>query len=275
MKVLVALKRVRDPDNADKVGVTPNGDAVVEAGLEWKINPFDEYGLEAALRLTEDGRAPKVRRGEILVVTFGPADCDTKLRSALALGADRALRVDAEDDALDGFLVARGLAKLLEEERPDLVIVGKQTVDGENGQVGPLLAELVDWPVAVSAVTVREAPGALLVERDVDGGTVTLRLELPAVLTVDLRIVAPPSVYSLHTPADYHYGDGVRYAPLPAVLAAKKKPLSVRSLGELVGDATPTVRYRRFRSPPPRAPGRFVASANELVELLGTEAKVI
>jgi electron transfer flavoprotein beta subunit len=275
VKILVSLKRVRDPDNANKVRVNPTADGLDASDLEWKINPFDEYALEAALRLTEDGRSPKQRLGEVVVVTFGPTDADSKLRAALALGADRALRVEAEDEALDGNLVARGLAALVREEKPDLVLLGKQAVDGDNNQVGQLAAELLDWPMATFAATIHEEPGAVRVEREVDGGVITLRLRLPALVTVDLRVVSPHSVYSRHTPPSHQYAEGVRFAPLPAVIAAKRKPLAVRSLRELVGDAVLSTHYRRFATPPARAPGRLVGSVSELVELLATEAKVI
>jgi electron transfer flavoprotein beta subunit len=275
MKILVSLKRVRDPDNANKVGVTPGGDALVASALEWKINPFDEYALEAALRLTEDGKNPKQRLGEIVVVTFGPAEADSKLRAALALGADRALRVEAQDESLDGGLVAQGLAALVREERPDLVLMGKQAVDGDTNQVGQLLAELLDWPMATFAATIREEPGAVRVEREVDGGAVTLRLGLPAVVTVDLRIVSPSSVYSVHTSPEHRYAEGVRFAPLPAVIAAKRKPFAVRALSELSGGRGLTTHYLGFATPPARAPGRLVGSVSELVELLATQAKAI
>src|SRR6478735_2017933 len=132
VKVLVALKRVADPDNANKVKISPSGDAIDTSGLEWKINPFDEYALEAALRLTENGQAPKKREGEVVVVTLGPKDTETTLRAALATGADRALRVEAEDGALDGRVVAHALKKLIDAEKPDLVLLGKQAVDGDS-----------------------------------------------------------------------------------------------------------------------------------------------
>ncbi len=275
MKILVSLKRVRDPDNANKLAVTPAGDGLLDASLEWKINPFDEYALEAALRLTEDGRSPKQRKGEVVVVTFGPADAESKLRAGLALGADRALRVEADDRGLDGGLVAQALCGLVREEKPDLVLMGKQAVDGDSNQVGQRLAELLDWPMATFAATIMEEPGALRVEREVDGGTMTLRLRLPAVITVDLRIVSPSSVYSVHTSREHRYADGVRFAPLPAVIAAKRKPLAVRALGELVGGAGLGTRYVGYASPPTRAAGRLVGSVSELVDLLATEAKVI
>src|SRR5262249_6055633 len=160
-------------------------------GLEWKPNPFDEYALEAALRLTENGQSPKVRAGSVTVVTFGPKEAEQTLRAALATGADKAIRVDATDDKLDGDLVARALKTLVERAKPDLVIMGKQAVDGDSNQVGQILAELLDWPMATFAATIREQPASLLVDREIDGGVVTLRVQVPAVITVDLRIVAP------------------------------------------------------------------------------------
>src|SRR5690349_24189439 len=125
VKILVALKRVSDPDNANKIKIAPGGNAVDTTGLEWKLNPFDEYALEAALRLTENGQTPKVRAGEVVVVTFGPKETETTLRASLATGADRAIRVDATDDKLDGHLVARALKTLVEKEKPDVVLMGK------------------------------------------------------------------------------------------------------------------------------------------------------
>jgi electron transfer flavoprotein beta subunit len=275
LKVLVALKRVRDPDNVNRLRVTPDGKGLVFSGLEWKVNPFDEYALEAALRLTEDGRSPKQRRGEVVVVTFGPPDAEPKVRAALALGAERGIRVEAEDESLDGRLVARGLFALVRDEQPDLVLLGKQAVDGDSNQVGQMLAELVDWPMATAAATLREGDGCLLVEREVDGGTIRLRLRLPAVVTVDLGIVTPAAVCSRHTPPEYRYPEGVRFAPLPAVIAARRRVLTVRSLGELAPDALLTTEYLEYRLPPARSPGRMVASVSELVELLAVESKVL
>jgi electron transfer flavoprotein beta subunit len=230
MKVVVPLKRVADPDNVNKIKIGPSGDRVITTGLEWKINPFDEYALEAALRLTEDGRTPRQRAGEVLVVTLGPKETETTLRSALATGADRALRVDATDEELDGRLVALALKRVADQERPDLILMGKQAVDGDTNQVGQQLAELLDWPMATFAATIREEQGALLVGREVDGGVLTLRVRLPAVVTVDLRVVAPQSVYSLKTDPSFQYNEGVRFAALPAIMQAKRKPLATTTL---------------------------------------------
>lgn len=276
MKILVPLKRVADPDNANKIKIPPGGAKIDTTGLEWKPNPFDEYALEAALRLTENGAAPKTRAGEVVVVTFGPKETESTLRSALATGADRAIRVNATDDQLDGALVARALKALVEREKPDLVLMGKQTVDGDSNQVGQLLAELLDWPQATFAATIEEEQGgSLLVAREVDGGVAKLRVKLPAVVTVDLRIVAPTSVYSLQTARTFKYNDGVRFAALPAIMAAKRKPLAEVELAELAGDTSLRIKYLSFEPPPARKAGVKVSSVSELVEKLRNEAKVL
>lgn len=275
MKILVPLKRVADPDNANKVKIPPAGDKVDTGQLQWKPNPFDDYALEAALRLTENGQQPKTRAGEVIVVTFGPADTETTLRGALATGADKAIRVDANDDQLDGDLVARALKKLVEREKPDVVVMGKQTVDGDTNQVGQLLAEYLDWPMATFAATVEEEAGALLVGREVDGGVAKLRVKLPAIVTVDLRIVAPTSVYSTKTAKTFKYNEGVRFAALPAIMAAKKKPLETLKLADLAGDTALKVTYGGFTAPPARKAGIKVKDVSELVSKLATEAKVL
>jgi electron transfer flavoprotein beta subunit len=276
VKIIVALKRVADPDNANRITITPDGRAVQTSGLEWKLNPFDEYALEAALRLTENGAQPKARRGEVVVVTLAPADAEPSLRAALAMGADRAVRVDAQDEHLDGRLVALALARVVAAEQPDLVLLGKQTVDGESNQVGQRVAELLDWPMATFAATaVEEAEGTLVVGREVDGGVLTLRLRLPALVTVDLRIVGGTSVRSRFTDAGFRYNDGARFAPLPAILAAKKKPIVVRPLAEVVESAGLSNRYHRFERPAQRKAGVKVRDVAELVARLSSEAKVL
>jgi electron transfer flavoprotein beta subunit len=275
VKVLVPLKRVADPDNANKIKIAPTGLAVDTAGLEWKMNPFDEYALEAALRLTENGKAPKQRLGEVIVATLGPKECEQTLRAALATGADRAIRVDTTDDALDGRLVALALQTLVLAEKPDVVLLGKQAVDGDSNQVGQRLAELLDWPMATFAATIREEAGALLVGREVDGGVLTLRVRLPAVVTVDLRIVSPTSVYSLHTEAAHKYAEGVRFAPLPAIMAAKKKPLDTKTLAELAPGAALSTRALKFERPASRSAGVKVKDVTELVDKLMNVSKVL
>lgn len=275
MKVLVAVKRVADPDNANRIKVSSAGDAIDTSGLEWKLNPFDEYALEAALRLTENGQTPKKREGEVVVVTLAPKDAETTLRSALATGADRAIRIEAEDDQLDGRIVAQALKAVVAEEQPDVVLMGKQAVDGDSNQVGQMLAELLDWPMATFAATIRqEADGGLLVGREVDGGVLTLRVRPPCLITVDLRIVSPEGVYSSHTASSFKYSEGVRFAPLPAIMQAKRKPLTVRPLAELT-DATLTTKYTRFELPAKRSAGVKVKDVAELVQKLTQEARVL
>jgi electron transfer flavoprotein beta subunit len=275
VKILVALKRVADPDNANKVKIPAAGDKVDTSALQWKPNPFDDYALEAALRLTENGQQPKTRAGEVIVVTFGPADTETILRGALATGADKAIRVDTTDEALDGDLVARAMKALVLRENPDAVVMGKQTVDGDTNQVGQLLAEYLDWPQATFAATIEEEAGALLVGREVDGGVAKLRVKLPAVVTVDLRIVAPTSVYSQKTARTFKYNEGVRFAALPAIMAAKKKPLETVKLADLDKDTALKVSYSAFTAPPSRKAGIKVKDVSELVSKLHNEAKVL
>lgn len=274
MKILVPLKRVADPDNANKVKV--NAGMLETIGLEWKPNPFDEYAVETALRLTENGASPKARQGEVIVVTFGPKETETTLRAALATGADRAIRVDATDDQVDGDIVARALKAIIEKEKPDLVLAGKQAVDGDSNQVGQLVAEYLGWPQATFAGSITsEDDESLLVVREVDGGTITLRVTLPAVVTVDLRIVAPKSVKSKFTADSHAYPDGVRFAALMAIMAAKKKPLTEMKLADLVTDAALKIKYTGFELPPARKAGIKVKTVAELVEKLKSEAKAL
>ncbi len=274
MKILVPLKRVADPDNANKVKV--NAGKLETTGLEWKPNPFDEYAVETALRLTENGANPKARVGEVVVVTFGPKETETTLRGALATGADRAIRVDATDDQLDGDIVARALKAIAEKEKPDLILCGKQAVDGDSNQVGQLVAEYLGWPQATFAGSITsEDDKSLLVVREVDGGTISLRVTLPAVITVDLRIVAPKSVKSKHTADSHTYADGVRFAALMAIMAAKKKPLAEMKLADLVADAALKIKYTGFELPPARKAGIKVKTVAELVQKLKSEAKAL
>ncbi|MGZ3448964.1 MAG: electron transfer flavoprotein subunit beta/FixA family protein [Polyangiales bacterium] len=274
MKILVPFKRVADPENANKVKVT--GAKIETAGLEWKPNPFDEYAVEAALRLTENGTNPKARLGEVIVVTFGPAECDQTLRGALATGADKAIRVDATDDQLDGPIVAKALAKIIEQVKPDLVMMGKQTVDSDGNQVGQYLAEYLGWPQVTFAATIKnEGNTALEIARVGDGGMQRVKVKLPAVVTVEDRIVSSTSVQSAPTPASHKYSDGVRFAPLPAIMQAKKKPLEVKKLADLGVEAKPSVKYLGYEPPAARKAGVKVKTVQELVDKLKNEAKVL
>lgn len=275
MKILVAVKRVADPDNLNKIKLSAQG-KVDTTGLEPKASPYDDYALETALRLTENGTNTKARLGEVVVVTFGPKDAEQTLRAMLGTGADRAIRVEATDDALDGDLVARGLKAVVEKEKPDLVLLGYQQAENESNEVGQMLAEYLGWPQATFAGSIKsEDDKALVVGREVDGATMQVRVTLPAVVTVLDKIVHPKSVQSKHTPPAHAYPDGVRFAALMAIMAAKKKPLAEMKLADVAADANLKVRYANAEMPPKRAAGVKVKDVKELVGKLKTEAKVI
>lgn len=278
MKILVAVKRVADPDHLNKIKLSGHGSVDV-TGLEPKANPYDEYALETALRLTENGTNPKQRLGDVAVVTLGPKTSEQMLRAMLGTGADRAIRVDATDDELDGNLVARALKAVVEREKPDLVLLGYQQTEHESGEVGAMLAEQLDWPQATFAGSIKsEGDKALVVGREVDGATVYVRLTLPGVVTVIDKIVHPKSVQSSATPAAHTYQDGVRFAALMAIMAAKKKPLVETKLADLVPDQSQRalrVRYTKADLAPTRGSGVKVNTVKELVAKLRTEAKVL
>lgn len=277
MKILVPVKRVADPDNANKVKVSGDGSAVTSDGLEWKPNPFDEYAVEAALRLNEN--APKNEKlGETIVASIGPSDVQQTLRQALAMGADRAILVDAQDKDLDTLVAARALKALVDAEKPDLVLMGKQTVDGDSNAVGQTLAELLGWPIATFAMSVSTTDGGktLTVGREVDTGVLTVNVTLPAIVTVDLRIVAPGSVKNGVTPADHKYNEGARYASLKGIMQAKKKPIDAKKLADLGVDTGLSTKYVKFELPPARSGSVvFVETVDELINKLRTEKKAI
>lgn len=279
MKILVPLKRTADPDNANKIKIAPNGSKITTEGLEPKANPFDDYAVEAALRLTENGTNTKARLAgdSVVVVSFGEPATSGTLRQALAMGAESAQLYHADDYALDGDLVARALAKIVEKEKPDLIVMGKQAVDGDSNQVGQVLAELLGWPSATFACSLNLAADkkTLTVGREVDGGVLTLKLTLPAVVTVDLRIVSPTAVANNVTPATHKYGDGVRFTPLPMIVQAKKKPLTEAPLASLGVDAGTKVKYHGYELPPARKAGIKVKDVGDLLTRLRTEAKVL
>jgi electron transfer flavoprotein beta subunit len=274
LKILVAAKRVIDPENLNKIKLSPTGE-LDSTGLEQKANPYDEYALETALRLTENGTNTKQRLGEVVVVTFGPKGCEQMLRAMLGTGADRAIRVDCADVALDGSVLAAGLKALVDREKPDLVILGYQEAEHESNEVGQRLAGLLGWPQATFAGSLEsESDAALVVGREVEGATARVRIRLPAVVTVLDKIIHPKSVVSRHTPPSHAYPDGVRFAALMAIMAAKKKTLTELALTDLTQE-TPRVRYTAVELPPKRAAGVKVKSVSELVAKLKTEAKVL
>jgi electron transfer flavoprotein beta subunit len=273
VKVLVALKRVSDPDCANQVKVV--GDRIDTTGTSWKTNPFDECALEAALRLTENGKAPKTRLGEVVAVTVGPRDAESVLRSALACGANRAIRIEAEDDALDGRLVAHALKAIVEEELPDLVLLGDKAVDTEGNHVGPALAAMLDYPMVTRATRVCEEDAGILVRREAEGVRRTLRVRFPAIMTVDLEIVGTEGVIGRHTEADFSYYDGVRFIPFTAVLQARKKDIVTRTLDEIAPRIGLGANYHHFDLSPKRKPGILVKDVAELVDRLVNEARVL
>ncbi len=275
MKILVPLKRVADPDNANKVKV--NAGKLETTGLEWKPNPFDEYAVETALRLTENGASPKARQGEVIVVTFGPKETETTLRGALATGADRAIRVDATEQ-LDGDLVARRAQGHRREgeagPHPLRQAGGRRRLEPRSVSSSPSTSAGLRPPS-------RAASPARTTSRSSSSARSTAAPSrsaspLPAVISVDLRIVAPKSVKSKHTADSHNYPDGVRFAALMAIMAAKKKPLVEMKLADLVGaDVGLKIKYAGFELPPARKAGIKVKTVAELVEKLKSEAKAL
>ena len=272
MKILVPLKRVPDPELKTKIK-----DGAIDLGnASWVINPFDEYAVEAALRLVENA-ADKSRDGEVVVVTIGPEDAAQQLRSALAMGADRAIRIDREDKELDSNVVAHTLAAIYEAEKPDLVLMGKQAVDGDSNQVGQMLAGRLELPQATFAANIELSPekDSITVGREVDAGVEYKKLPLPSVVTVDLRIIAPKAVKNNVTPESHEYQEGPRYASLKGIMRAKKKPMDHKTMSDLGVTAEPFTREVSVELPEARAAGQKVESVAELVEKLVNEAKVL
>jgi len=276
VKILVSMKRVADPDNANKVKITSDGKQVTSEGLEWKPNPFDEYAVEAALRMLEDGVGSGNLRGELVVATIGPQDVTQQVRQCLAMGADRGIIVEGADEQLDATVVARTLVKLVEKEKPDLVMVGKQAVDGDSNQVAQILAEMLGWPQATFAgqITTPADLSQATVIREVDGGAATVTVKFPAVISIDLRVVTPGGVSNSVSPADKEYQEGPRYASLRGIMKAKKKPIDGYTLDALGVDTTLKVTTVAFEAPPARSAGVVVETVEELVRKLKDEAKV-
>jgi electron transfer flavoprotein beta subunit len=241
-RILVGIKRVVDYNV--RIRVKPDGTGVVTDGVKMSINPFDEIALEEALRIKERGGAE-----EVVVATIGPADCQQQLRTALAMGADRALHVQA-DGVIEPLVAARALLKLIEKEQPFLVIVGKQAIDDDNSQTGPMLAALWNRPQVTFASKVELSDGKARVTREVDAGLETLEVDLPALVTTDLRLNEP------------------RYVKLPDIMKAKKKPLEPLTLSALGVEAKQHLKLVKFEPPAQRQKGVRVKDAGELVEAL-------
>jgi electron transfer flavoprotein beta subunit len=249
MKVLVCVKRVVDYNV--KVRVKADQSGVELANVKMSMNPFDEIAVEEAVRLKEAGKAT-----EIVAVSMGPTQAQETIRTALAIGADRGILIEA-DQELQPLAVAKLLKAMVEKEQPALVILGKQAIDDDSNQTGQMLAGLLGWPQATFASKlVLDGEGAT-VTREVDGGLETLALKLPAILTVDLRMNTP------------------RYASLPNIMKAKKKPIEVVKLAATGIDVTPRLKTLKVEEPPKRKGGVKVASVAELIDKLKNEAKVI
>jgi len=249
MKVLVAVKRVVDYNV--KVRPLPDNSNVDLNNVKMSVNPFCEIALEEAVRIKEAGNAE-----EVIAVTVGKTESQEQLRTALALGADRAILVETES-LLEPLAIAKVIAKIVDEEKPDLIILGKQAIDGDNNQTGQMLGALLDYPQATNASEVVLDENSVTVTREIDGGLQTLKLNKPAIVTTDLRLNEP------------------RYASLPNIMKAKKKELTVKNVSELGLDISARTELLSVELPPSRDAGIIVESVDELVDKLKNEAKVI
>jgi electron transfer flavoprotein beta subunit len=234
-----------------KVRVKPDNSAVDLTNAKMSINPFCEIAVEEAVRLKEKGVAT-----EIVVVSIGDKSCQEQIRTSLALGADRGIQIDT-DLPLDSLQIAKLLQKVVQQESPDLIILGKQSIDSDNNQTGQMLAALTGMPQGTFASEILVDAGKIKVTREIDGGLQTIELTLPAVVTTDLRLNEP------------------RYASLPNIMKAKRKPLEVKSAADFGVDLTSSVKVLKVEAPAQRQGGIKVANVAELVEKLRNEAKVI
>ena len=246
-KVLVGLKRVVDYNV--RVRVKNDGSGVETDGVKMSINPFDEIALEEALRMRERGDAQ-----EVFVISIGTSDCQQQLRTGLAMGADRAILVET-DVAIEPLAAASALLKIVERESPELVILGKQAIDDDCNQTGQMLAALLGWAQATFISKIELGEGEATVTREVDGGLEKAKIKMPAVVTVDLRLNEP------------------RYASLPNIMKAKKKPLDVLSPADLGVDVSPRLTLLKVTEPPARKAGVKVGDVGELVHKPKNEAK--
>lgn len=249
MKVLVTAKRVVDYNV--NIRVLSDNSGVDLNNVKMSVNPFDEIAIEEAVRLREAGTAE-----EVVVVSIGPKACQEQIRTALALGADRGILVET-DEELQPLGIAKLLKALVDKEQPGLIITGKQAIDGDNSQTGQMLAALTGLPQATFASEIEIGDGVALVTREVDGGLETLSVKLPAVVTTDLRLNEP------------------RYASLPNIMKAKKKPVDIYTPADLGVDVTPRVKTLKVMPPAERKAGIIVETVEELVDKLKNEAKVI
>jgi len=248
MKVLVTAKRVTDPDM--KIKVKEDGTGIELSSMSFKVNPFDEIAIEEALRIKED------KGGEVIVVGIGGDKAQTEIRYGLSMGADRGIHVTAGSD-LDSDTVARLLEKIVETETPDLVLLGKQAIDVDDNQVSQLLAEYLGWGQACFASKIEIEKDIVRVEREVDGGIEVVEMDLPGIVSADLRLNEP------------------RYPALPAIMKAKKKEIKKVAPADLGVDTTPKVVITQLAEPQQRKGGRIVEDVAELIKALKEEARVI
>ena len=249
MKILIPIKRVIDYNV--RIRVKKDGTGVETTNVKMSMNPFCEIAVEEAVRITEASNAD-----EIIVVTIGAKQCQDILRTALAMGADRAILIET-DVAVQPLAIAKLLKAIVETEEPGLIITGKQAIDDDNNQTGQMLSALLGWPQATFASNIEFTDAGLNVTREVDGGLETIAIKLPAVVTTDLRLNEP------------------RYVKLPNIMKAKKKPLDVITPADLGIDVTPSIDILNVVEPPGRSAGVKVADVLELVDKLRNEAKVI
>lgn len=242
MKVLVPVKRVIDFNV--KVRVKADQSGVDLANVKMSMNPFDEIAVEEAVRLKEKGKAK-----EVVVLSIGPQQAGETIRTALAMGADRGILVKT-DQTVEPLAVAKIIKAVVESEKPDFVITGKQAIDDDANQVGQMLAALLDWPQATFAHSLELNDGSAKVAREIDGGLQTVEVRLPAVMTTDLRLNQP------------------RYASLPNIMKAKKKPIEEKSPADLGVDITPRFKVLKIAEPPKRGGGVKLASVGELLDRL-------
>ncbi|MEE2932501.1 MAG: electron transfer flavoprotein subunit beta/FixA family protein [Pseudomonadota bacterium] len=249
MKVLVPVKRVVDYNV--KIRVKPDETGVETANVKMSMNPFDEISVEEAVRLKESGTA-----NEVVIVSVGPQQSQETIRTALAMGADRGVLVQTDED-VEPLAVAKLLKTVAEKENPDVVIAGKQAIDDDSNQVGQLLAAMLGWSQATNASKIQLGESETEVVREIDGGLETVKVKMPAVITVDLRLNEP------------------RYASLPNIMKAKKKPIDTMTPDDLEVDITPRLKTLKVTEPPSRDGGEILENIDALIEKLRNEAKVI
>lgn len=249
MKVLVPVKRVVDYNV--KIRVKPDESGVETANVKMSMNPFDEISVEEAVRLKESGAA-----NEVVIVSVGPQQAQETIRTALAMGADRGVLVQT-DEAVEPLAIAKLLKKIVQKENPNIVIAGKQAIDDDSNQVGQLLAAMLGWSQATNASKIQLGESESEVVREIDGGLETVKVKMPAVITVDLRLNEP------------------RYASLPNIMKAKKKPIDIMTPDDLEIDITPRLKTLKVTEPSSRDSGEIVENIDALIEKLKNEAKVI